>query len=74
MLNMESFLCAGKALLYGFPIGMVILMIINFAVVQMMPIGISVPWGAILLVFAVVFLVIWGTIHVSSRKLKDQRR
>lgn len=72
MLNMESFLCAGKALLYGFPIGMVILMIINFAVVQMMPIGISVPWGAILLVFAVVFLVIWGTIHVSSRKLKDQ--
>ena len=72
MLNIESFLCAGKALLYGFPIGMLMLMVLNFAMIQIMPIGISVPWGAIMLVFLAVFLVIWGTIHVSSRKMKDQ--
>lgn len=72
MLNIESFLCAGKALLYGFPIGMLMLMVINFAVIQIMPIGISVPWGAIMLVFLAVFIVIWGTIHVSLRKMKNQ--
>lgn len=72
MLNIESFLCAGKALLYGFPIGMLILMVINFAMIQIMPIGISVPWGAIMLVFLAVFIVIWGTIHVSLRKMKHQ--
>ncbi len=72
MLNMESFLCAGKALLYGFPIGMLILMIINLCMIQILPIGISVPWGAIALVFIAVFIVIWGTIHVSSRKMKKQ--
>lgn len=72
MLSIESFLCAGKALLYGFPIGMLMLMVLNFAMIQIMPIGISVPWGAIMLVFLAVFLVIWVTIHVSSRKMKDQ--
>lgn len=72
MLNIESFLCAGKALLYGFPIGMLMLMVINFAMIQIMPIGITVPWGAIMLVFLAVFIVIWGTIHVSSRKMKEQ--
>ncbi len=72
MLNIESFLCAGKALLYGFPIGMLMLLIINLAMIQILPIGISVPWGAIALVFIAVFIVIWGTIHVSSRKLKKQ--
>lgn len=72
MLNMESILCAGKALLYGFPNGMLMLMVINYAVIQIIPIGISVPWGEIMLVFLAVFIVIWGTIHVSSRKMEDQ--
>jgi len=72
MLNIESFLCAGKALLYGFPMGMLMLMIINLVMIQILPIGISVPWGAIALVFIAVFIVIWGTIHVSSGKMKNQ--
>lgn len=72
MLNVESLLCAGKALLYGFPIGMLILLLINFFIIQIIPIGISVPWGAIVLVFIAVFFVIWGTIHASSKKMKKQ--
>lgn len=72
MLNAESFLCAGKALLYGFPIGMVLLMILNLTILQIMPIGITIPWKAIVIIFLAVFILIRGIIHVSLRKVKKQ--
>ena len=72
MLNIESLVCAGKALLYGVPVGIIFITLINFAVIQIMPIGVSIPWNAIIVVFLSVFLLIWLTIHISSIKWKKQ--
>lgn len=72
MLNIESILCAGKALLYGVPIGLVIILIINYSIRMIFPIAYCIPWKSIGIVIALVFLLIWGTIRITAGKLKNQ--
>lgn len=72
MLNMESILCAGKALLYGLPIGLVIILIMNYSVRMIFPIEFCIPWKEAIIVMALVFLVIWSTIRITASKLKKQ--
>lgn len=72
MLNIETLLCTGKALLYGVPIGMLMILLMNFVIIQIMPIGISVPWLSIVFVFITIFFLIWITIHTTAKKMKEQ--
>jgi len=72
MLNLESLICVGKALIYGLPIGLILILLLNYTMIQIMPIGFSIPWLAMVVVFLAVFLIIWGTIHASVRKMKNQ--
>lgn len=43
MLNMESILCAGKALLFGVPIGLAFILIMNYSVRMIFPIAFCIP-------------------------------
>lgn len=72
MLNTESILCARKALLIGLPIGLIIILVMNVSVRMMFPIAYCIPWKEILLVIALVFLLIWGTIRMTAKKLRNQ--
>lgn len=72
MLNMESILCAGKALLFGVPIGLAIILIMNYSVRMIFPIAFCIPWKAIGVVMVLVFLLIWSTIRITASKLKEQ--
>lgn len=72
MLNMESILCAGKALLFGVPIGLAIILIMNYSVRMIFPIAFCIPWKAIGVVMTLVFLLIWSTIRITASKLKEQ--
>lgn len=72
MLNMESILCAGKALLFGVPIGLAFILIMNYSVRMIFPIAFCIPWKAIGVVMVLVFLLIWGTIRITASKLKEQ--
>ena len=72
MLNMESILCAGKAVLYGLPIGLALILIMNFSIRMIFPVEFCIPWKSILAVIAVVFLTILGIIRITAAKLKRQ--
>ena len=72
MLNIESILCSGKALLTGLPVGVVLVLIMGYCVKRVFPISFHMPWGAILITIVVSFGVIWGTVKVSLNTLKKQ--
>lgn len=72
MLNTESALCAGKALLFGLPIGFLLIVFMNCSIRTLFPIPFCIPWGEILAVIVLVFFLIWGTIRMGARKLKKQ--
>lgn len=72
MLNTESILCAGKALLIGLPIGFVVILLVNLSVREMFPLPFCMPWKEILLVIILVFLVIWCTMRFAAGKRKNQ--
>lgn len=72
MLNIESVLCAGKALVVGLPIGMCIVLILARCVKMLFPIPFHLPWAAIITTILVSFLVIWGTVRISANALKKQ--
>nr|WP_288836207.1 ABC transporter permease [uncultured Blautia sp.] len=72
MLNIESVLCSGKALVTGLPVGILLVLIMGYCVKMVFPISFHMPWGAILIAIAVSFGVIWGTVKVSLNTLKKQ--
>lgn len=72
MLNVESVLCAGKALFYGLPIGLLIVLILNKCVRSMFVMEYCIPWKTIIISIAVVFIVIWSIIRITAHKLLNQ--
>ncbi|MBQ6806820.1 MAG: ABC transporter permease [Lachnospiraceae bacterium] len=72
MLNIESMICAGKAILYGLPIGLIIIVLLNATIRKMFPMEYCMPWEFILLSIIAVFLLIWSTIRITARKLRSQ--
>lgn len=72
MLNIESVLCSGKALVTGLPVGILLVLIMGYCVKMVFPISFHMPWGAILIAISVSFGVIWGTVKVSLNTLKKQ--
>ncbi len=72
MLTMESVLCAGKALVVGLPLGMVIVFLMARCVKMLFPIPFHMPWTAMLITIGISFLVMWGTVRISARTLKKQ--
>lgn len=72
MLHVESALCAGKALIFGLPIGIGIILVMESAIRMMFPIAIYIPWKSILLLIVMVFLLIWVIIQLTASKLKKQ--
>lgn len=72
MLNIESALCAGKALLFGLPIGLALIFIMNCSIRTLLPVPFCIPWGEIAAVIVFVFFLVWSTIRMGARKLKSQ--
>lgn len=72
MLNMESILCAGKALAVGLPLGMGIVAVMAYCVKRIFPIAFHMPWMAILITIVISLFVMWGTVRISAGALKKQ--
>lgn len=72
MLNLESVFCAGRALLAGLPVGMIIVWLMKYCVQRILPIPFRMPWGTIAGVMAASFAVIWVTVRISLHALKGQ--
>lgn len=72
MLNMESILCAGKALISGLPIGISIVFIMARCIKTMFPIPFHMPWAAIAITILISFAVMWGTVRISAKAVKKQ--
>lgn len=72
MLNMESILCAGKALAVGLPLGMGIVAVMAHCVKQIFPIAFHMPWTAILITILISVIVMWGTVRISAGAHKKQ--
>lgn len=72
MLNIESILCAGKALIVGLPLGMGIVFIMAHCVKKLFPISFHMPWMAILVTIVISVIVMWGTVRISAAALKKQ--
>lgn len=72
MLNLESVLCATKAMMYGLPIGLFLSWCINLPIRSMFPIPYALPWRSVLLCSAAVFFATWGTTRYAANKLKHQ--
>lgn len=72
MLNVESFLCTGKALLISIPTGVLIVCCIYHSAKMIFPMTLHLPWAAIALVILVVFALIWGTIRFSAKQIEKQ--
>lgn len=72
MLTMESILCAGKALVIGLPVGMVIVFLMARCVKMLFPIPFHMPWAVIMITILLSFLVMWGTVRISAGALGKQ--
>ena len=72
MLNLESVLCAGKALAAGLPIGVLLVLLMKYCVQQIIPVPFRMPWGMIIGVILLSFALMWGTVRASVYTLKNQ--
>ena len=72
MLNIESVLCAGKALIVGLPVGMCIVFVMAYCVKMLFPISFHMPWLAIAAAILISFFVMWATVRISAGALKKQ--
>ena len=72
LLNLESVFCAGRALVTGLPVGMIIVWLMKYCVQRILPIPFRMPWGTIAGVMAASFAVIWVTVRISLHALKGQ--
>lgn len=72
MLTVESVLCAGKALVVGLPISMLIVLMMAHCVKMLFPIPFQMPWAAIGITICLSLLVMWATVRISAGALKKQ--
>lgn len=72
MLHLESVLCAGKALVTGLPVGVLLVLLMKYCVQKLLPFSFHMPWGTITAVILVSFAFMWGTVRVSLHTLKNQ--
>lgn len=72
MLNLESVFCAGKALVTGLPLGMIIVAVMKYCVQKILPIPFRMPWATIACAIIVSFVLMGGTVQVSLHALKKQ--
>lgn len=72
MLHLESVLCAGKALVTGLPVGVLLVLLMKYCVQKLLPFSFHMPWGTIAAVILVSFAFMWGTVRVSLHTLKNQ--
>lgn len=72
MLNIESILCSGRALFCGVPIGLAIILMLNFCIRKIFPIPYCIPWKSIGFSIFVVFFIIWSTVRMTARKFRSQ--
>lgn len=72
MLHLESVLCAGRALVTGLPVGVLLVLLMKYCVQKLLPFSFHMPWGTIAAVIFVSFAFMWGTVRVSLHTLKNQ--
>lgn len=72
MLHLESILCAGRALVTGLPVGVLLVLLMKYCVQKLLPFSFQMPWGTIAAVIFVSFAFMWGTVRVSLHTLKNQ--
>lgn len=72
MLHLESILCAGRALVTGLPVGVLLVLLMKYCVQKLLPFSFHMPWGTIAAVIFVSFAFMWGTVRVSLHTLKNQ--
>ena len=72
MLNLESVLCAGKALVTGLPAGVILVLLMKYCAQKILPVPFHMPWGTITGVIFISLALMWGTVRVSLHTLKNQ--
>ena len=72
MLNLESILSAGKALATGLPAGVIIVLLMKYCAQRILPFSFQMPWGTIIGVILLSFVLMWGTVRISLHTLKNQ--
>ena len=72
MLHLESVLCAGRAVVTGLPVGLIIVFLMKHCVQKIFPIPFHMPWAAIAVGILASFAFMWGTVRVSLHTLKNQ--
>lgn len=72
MLNLESILSAGKALATGLPAGVIIVLLMKYCAQRILPFPFQMPWGTIIGVILLSFVLMWGTVRISLYTLKNQ--
>lgn len=72
MLNLESVLSAGKALATGLPAGVIIVLLMKYCAQRILPVPFQMPWGTIIGVILLSFVLMWGTVRISLHTLKNQ--
>ena len=72
MLNLESVLCAGKALVVGLPGGVLLVLAMKYCTQKIIPFSFHMPWGTVVWVILLSFALMWGTVRVSAHTLKNQ--
>ena len=70
MMNFECIFYGLKALLYGLPLSVLMTYLIHLAMNQGLGMAFTLPWAAILIASASVFLVVFVTMMYSMNKVK----
>ncbi len=72
MINYESIFYGVKALLYGLPISIVVMVFIHLSVGNTFEYGFAVPWLSIFYVIAAIFLIVSAAMLYSIKKIKNE--
>lgn len=72
MMNYESIFYGIKALLYGLPISLIVMVLIHRGLMNSFSYGFALPWTSILFVITAVFVIVSSAMLYSSAKVKKE--
>lgn len=72
MINYESIFYGVKALAYGLPISFLVMLAIHRSLRNTIEYGFTLPWGSILFVIAIIFIIVGSAMLYSIAKIKKE--
>ncbi|WP_101842674.1 ABC transporter permease [Halobacillus sp. Marseille-P3879] len=72
MINYESIFYGVKALLYGLPVGFIVMILLHLSFKNTFDYGFLVPWWNILFVIVAIFLIVSAAMLYSIKKIKKE--